>query len=205
MIDRDDRVLVIGGGVAGLVTALDLAGAGLRPIVLEAGESCGGVLSSHRVAGLTLDAGAESFATGRPAVGELVARLGLTDRIAEPNPVGAWVRFVGGVAPLPATSLLGIPGDPTAPDVRRVIGLAGVLRSRADALLPARIELYDLAKDIAETTNLAASQPDVVARLQARIDVLSREAVPPLLLTEMLRATFGAPPSTPDFVFVNDD
>ena len=61
MIDRDDRVLVIGGGVAGLVTALDLARAGLRPIVLEAGESCGGVLSSHRVAGLTLDAGAESF------------------------------------------------------------------------------------------------------------------------------------------------
>lgn len=143
MIDRDDRVLVIGGGVAGLVTALDLAGAGLRPIVLEAGESCGGVLSSHRVAGLTLDAGAESFATGRPAVGELVARLGLTDRIAEPNPVGAWVRFVGGVAPLPATSLLGIPGHPTAPDVRRVIGLTGVLRSRADAFLPARIGAGD--------------------------------------------------------------
>ena len=143
MIDRDDRVLVIGGGVAGLVTALDLARAGLRPIVLEAGESCGGVLSSHRVAGLTLDAGAESFATGRPAVGELVARLGLTDRVAEPNPVGAWVRFVGGAAPLPATSLLGIPGHPTAPDVRRVIGLAGVLRSRADALLPARIGAGD--------------------------------------------------------------
>ena len=144
MSDRDDaRVLVIGGGVAGLVVALDLAGAGLRPIVLEAGENCGGVLSSHRVAGLTLDAGAESFATGRPAVGELLTRLGLTDRITEPNPVGAWVRFVGGAAPLPATSLLGIPGHPTAPDVRRVIGLPGVLRCRADALLPARIGARD--------------------------------------------------------------
>ena len=73
------------------------------------------------------------------------------------------------------------------------------------ALLPARVEVYDLAKDMGETTNLAAANPDVVARLRARIDALSREAVPPLLLTEMLRATFGAPPSTPEFMFVNDD
>ncbi|WP_431268740.1 sulfatase family protein [Dankookia sp. P2] len=73
------------------------------------------------------------------------------------------------------------------------------------ALLPARVELYDLAKDIGETTNLAAAKPDVVARLQARIDALAQEAVQPLLLTEMLRATFGAPPSTPEFTFVNDD
>lgn len=139
MIDRDDdRVLVIGGGMAGLVIALDLARAGRRPILLEAGQTCGGVLRGHRLAGLTLDAGAESFATGRPAVLDLLTELGLADQISDPNPVGAWVRFVGGTAPLPATSFLGIPGHPMAADVRRVIGVPGVLRCGWDTLLPGR-------------------------------------------------------------------
>jgi len=139
MTDRDDhRVAVIGGGVAGLTVALDLATAGFRPIVLEAADHCGGVLTAHRVGGLDLDAGAESFATARPAVGDLLTELGLTSRAAAPNPVGAWVRYVGGAAPLPATSFLGIPGRPQAADVRRVIGVPGVLRCGWDAVLPAR-------------------------------------------------------------------
>jgi len=135
---QDERIVVVGGGVAGLVVALDLARAGLRPIVLEAAERCGGVLSAHRVGGLLLDAGAESFATARPAFGDLLTELGLADRVRVPNPAGAWVRYVGGAAPLPATSFLGIPGRPWAADVRRVIGIPGALRCGWDAVRPAR-------------------------------------------------------------------
>ncbi|MEP6561075.1 MAG: FAD-dependent oxidoreductase, partial [Nakamurella sp.] len=112
--------------------------AGRRPLLLEAADSCGGIISAHTVGGLILDAGAESFATARPAVTELLTELGLADRIAAPNPVGAWVRHRAGAAPLPAVGFLGIPGRPRAADVRRVVGWPGVLRSSLDAVLPTR-------------------------------------------------------------------
>ena len=71
------------------------------------------------------------------------------------------------------------------------------------SLVPSRVELYDLAQDPSETTNRAAERPDQVAKLQRRIEDLAKQAVPPLLLPEMIRATFGAPPSTPDMPFVD--
>lgn len=132
------RVLVLGGGIGGLTVALVLARAGLRPLVLDAAAVPGGVVSTHTVGGLTLDAGAESFAVGRPATAALIDELGLTDRVVQPAPVGAWVRHAGGAAPLPVLAFLGIPGHPWAADVRRIIGLPGSVRTLLDRIRPAR-------------------------------------------------------------------
>jgi arylsulfatase A-like enzyme len=66
------------------------------------------------------------------------------------------------------------------------------------AALPQRVELFDLATDPAETTNLADQTPQTVADLQARITELAGEMVPSLLLMEAVRLTFGAPPVTAD-------
>jgi arylsulfatase A-like enzyme len=54
------------------------------------------------------------------------------------------------------------------------------------ATLPSRVELYDLARDQSEKTNLAEQNPEVVAELKQRIEALSRDAVPPLILAEAL-------------------
>ena len=42
-----------------------------------------------------------------------------------------------------------------------------------------KAELYDLARDVGEGTDLAASRPDDLARLQARYDAWNKELVPP--------------------------
>ena len=54
--------------------------------------------------------------------------------------------------------------------------------------LPSQVELFNLAQDPAEKTNLADQHPQQVAALQQRIGALAREAVPPLILRE----AFGA-------------
>jgi arylsulfatase A-like enzyme len=64
------------------------------------------------------------------------------------------------------------------------------------ATLPARVELYDLKADPGEKNNLAAAQPERVARMQARLQVQAKEAAAPLIFNEAMGvlkpALFGA-------------
>lgn len=141
----DADVVVVGGGVAGLVVARECAAAGRRVVLLEAADRLGGCVAAVEVAGLVLDAGAESFATRSPAVPDLLADLGLADDVVLPEPHGAWLRLPDRTLPLPRTGVLGIPGDPWAADVRRAIGVPGALRASVDRLLPARAGFGDPA------------------------------------------------------------
>ncbi len=83
--------------------------------------------------------------------------------------------------------------DPTGGAVREVdmklVWAAG---------LPGKVELFDIAKDPGETTNLADQNPELVKSLQARIVGLSKEMKPPLLIMEAITLTFGAPPVAAD-------
>lgn len=55
------RVVVVGAGLAGLVAARELAGAGVDVRVVDKGSSPGGRLATRRIAGATLDHGAQFF------------------------------------------------------------------------------------------------------------------------------------------------
>ena len=119
-------VHVVGGGVAGLVLARRLARSGADVVVHEASDRLGGTVASHEIAGIVLDAGAESFATRGGTVTALIDELGLAGDLVRPEPVSAWLQPArGDAAPLPATALLGIPGDPRAEDVVAIVGRAG--------------------------------------------------------------------------------
>lgn len=135
------RLVVIGGGVAGLVGAVDCAKVGISVTVVDAQESFGGALAAAEVAGLRVDVGAESFATRGGSVAELIEQLGLTDRVVRPNRAGAWLHVAKPgqpqrSVPLPKAGLLGIPTNPLADDVRRVIGWKGALRAYLDRIRP---------------------------------------------------------------------
>ncbi|WP_058749146.1 protoporphyrinogen/coproporphyrinogen oxidase [Curtobacterium oceanosedimentum] len=133
-------VVVVGGGVAGLVAARDLAKGGAHVVLVEAGDRLGGMIRRHTVAGIDLDLGAESFATRTDAVERLAIELGLGNDVVSPDPRGAWLMTRDGrTAPIPQTGFLGIPGSPMAADVLAVVGQGGGLRAQMDSLLPSPV------------------------------------------------------------------
>lgn len=167
-------VAVIGGGIAGLTVAWELARAGRRVVVCEAGAVVGGMLRGGRVAGVDVDLGAESFATRTSGVADLVADAALPVDLVEPRPGGAQLVVpnadagdAGGADPgagaaddatgvsrhpLPQRAMLGLPADPAAADVARIIGAAGVARARQERDLPLPAAL---AGDLAHEPSLA--------------------------------------------------
>lgn len=59
------------------------------------------------------------------------------------------------------------------------------------AVLPSSFELYNLADDPNETTNLAARHPEIVKNLQARIEQLAGESAKPLFMEAAMGAIFS--------------
>jgi 1-hydroxycarotenoid 3,4-desaturase len=72
---RAARVIVIGAGVGGLVTALELARRGLRVTLLEQAQAPGGKMREVDVAGAKADAG-PTVLTMRPVLEEIFAAAG---------------------------------------------------------------------------------------------------------------------------------
>ena len=134
--EPDTRLVVIGGGISGLVAARECARPGFQVTLLEASERLGGSVGRVSVAGLTVDSGAESFATRGGHVAELIDELGLTDQIVQPLAAGAWLQLRDKSVPIPKGGVLGIPGSPLARDVVAALGWKDALRAYADRLMP---------------------------------------------------------------------
>lgn len=120
MTHRHD-VVIVGGGAAGLVAALEASNNGLSVLLLEAGDRLGGAVQGVSLGGVTVDVGAESYAITRPDTMALVEQLGLTSQSVEPRRSDSRLVVPHGIFPMPH-ALLGIPTNPLAPEVIAIIG-----------------------------------------------------------------------------------
>ena len=139
--DKPTRIVIIGGGMGGLAAARDLARPGFEVTLLEASDRLGGSVQRLDLtladgSQLTVDAGAESFATRGGHVAAYLDELHLGDQVVQPNAAGAWLQLPGKAVPTPKGGLLGIPSVPLATDVIEAIGWGAALRAYLDRLLP---------------------------------------------------------------------
>jgi protoporphyrinogen/coproporphyrinogen III oxidase len=151
------RSVVVGAGPAGLIAARDLLARGDAVTVLEASDRIGGRVTSLELDGLTLDAGAESFATRGGAVAALATELGLS--VVPPVQSPAWVVAPGRAYQLPATGWLGIPTHPLDKDVRKIIGSTAAVHASLEPHQP----LGEIPDDVSVGTLVRSRLGDAIA------------------------------------------
>jgi protoporphyrinogen/coproporphyrinogen III oxidase len=135
----DRHVAVVGGGIAGLAAAVFLAGEGgegLRVTVFESSPRIGGKLQVSEVAGIPVDEGADALLVRRTEGTDLARLAGLGDELVAPVTSAASVWSAGGLHPLPAGHVMGVPGDLRALAASGLLSLRGLGRIPLDHLLP---------------------------------------------------------------------
>jgi oxygen-dependent protoporphyrinogen oxidase len=102
--------IIIGGGIAGLAAAYELATRGVPFALLESSNRLGGLIATEHVDGCTIDSGADSMLVQKRAGIDLCEELGLGGRlISSTPPRTAYVYARGELHPIPSPSLFGIP------------------------------------------------------------------------------------------------
>ena len=121
--------IVVGGGISGLVSAYKLALAGKSVTIIEASKELGGLIKPLQIAGVEVDAGAESFSTVREDTFELIEALGLHEQIVRPAASEATIMSDGATFKIPQ-GIFGIPANLNSPELLAAIGEAGVAEAK---------------------------------------------------------------------------
>ncbi|MDQ2775750.1 MAG: protoporphyrinogen oxidase [Acidobacteriota bacterium] len=111
--NRQEKVVVVGGGISGLASAYFLSKNGFRPTLIEKTDRLGGLIQTQLMDGCELEAGPDSFIAAKPAVAELAAELGITDQIIGSNDERrrVFIQRRGKLVPFPAGMAMMVPGD----------------------------------------------------------------------------------------------
>ncbi|WP_424446973.1 protoporphyrinogen/coproporphyrinogen oxidase [Microbacterium arborescens] len=134
---HDTRVVVVGGGIAGIVAALECARLGMRVTLVDARPHLGGSLDRIALGDVVVDAAADGVPAAAKTLSALIDEVGLAGELEAPRDDRLWLAAgPRGAAPAPVETVLGIPANPWAEDVRRHIETRGAWRAYLDRLRP---------------------------------------------------------------------
>lgn len=139
MTARVPRVLILGGGIAGLAAAWECHRRAVAPVVLEAQARAGGVIRTDIDGDFVFDAGPDAFLASKPGAIGLCRELGIESQlIGMKAPRGAYVLRGGRLHALPEGGAFGIATRP-GPFLRStLLSTAGKIRVALEPLIPCR-------------------------------------------------------------------
>jgi oxygen-dependent protoporphyrinogen oxidase len=152
-----DRVVIIGGGLSGLAAAHALATRAPRlrrpmeVVLVEAKDRVGGVVSTQRLEGFTIEGGPDSFITNKPHAVDLCRRIGLGDQLlgTDPQHRRSFVVRNGRLVPVPEGFVLMAPNRIGPILTTPILSLRGKLRMLLDLVLPRKDEEDDVDESLA--------------------------------------------------------
>jgi oxygen-dependent protoporphyrinogen oxidase len=105
------HVVIIGGGIAGLSAAYDLARAGITHTLFEKSPRLGGVIETQTQDGCVLESGPDSFISSKPEALALIKELGLEGEVIGSNDHQRTTHIVkhGRLVPLPEGIMMIVP------------------------------------------------------------------------------------------------
>src|SRR5271155_4177979 len=105
------HVVIVGGGIAGLSAAYDLARAGITHTLFEKMPRLGGVIETRTFDGCLLECGPDSFISSKPEALALIKELGLEGEIIGSNDHQrtTYILKHGKLVPLPEGVMMIVP------------------------------------------------------------------------------------------------
>ena len=158
-------IAIVGGGISGLSAAYELASRHVPFVLFEASSRLGGLIRTERVAGFTIEAGADSMLAQKRAALDLCAQVGLQPRVLQQkSPRGAFVLHRGRLHPLPSPSMFGIPAK--WGDLARYSLMPPAARARIaiEPLIPRRRSTVDESVAAFFTRRFGAATVDLLAQ-----------------------------------------
>jgi oxygen-dependent protoporphyrinogen oxidase len=128
------RVAIIGGGIAGVTAAWELARAGAEFILFEASGRLGGIVETVRERGFAIECGPDAWVTEKPWARELAGELGLRDDLLPSNDATrkTYILRGGALVAMPDGMRMMVPSDLAAVDTSPLFSDAAKRAFRAE-------------------------------------------------------------------------